>query len=144
MWHDLTSGKTTMCKTCAALNRKTYKTVNEKLLSIRYRIMKNRCYNKNSLDYPYWGGRGIIVCNEWLNDIWSFINWALEHGFEPGLSIDRIDNNGPYAPWNCRWVDMETQSNNKRTNVYIDACGERLSCVQWSHKLGLRDSQINR
>ena len=75
--------------------------------------MKQRCNNIHNIDYPNYGGRGIKICDEWLNDSSEFFSWALSHGYEEGLSIDRIDVNGNYEPSNCRWVTMKVQANNK-------------------------------
>lgn len=86
-----------------------------------YHNMKNRCYNKNSKDYKYYGGNGITICDEWLNDYTAFKTWAYDNGYDDSAkrmqcTIDRIDVNGNYEPSNCRWVDMVTQSRN-RNNV---------------------------
>lgn len=94
-----------------------------------YANMKNRCYNPNATDYRYYVGRGIQICNEWLNDYQSFKDWANSSGYDPfaekgKCTIDGIDVNGDYSPDNCRWVDMATQSRNRRNviNKLNDKC----------------------
>lgn len=76
--------------------------------------MKNRCGNPNDPNYHNYGGRGVKICDAWLNSVDKFIVWALSNGYDNTLSIDRIDVNGDYDPSNCRWVDMKIQSNNRR------------------------------
>lgn len=84
-----------------------------------YRIwngMNQRCYNTNDHAYGCYGGRGIMICDEWLgNDgLLRFIEWARRNGYSDDLSIDRIDVNGNYEPSNCRWADAKTQLENRR------------------------------
>ncbi len=78
--------------------------------------MKDRVLNPKHKYYVDYGGRGIIICDEWKNDVKSFYDWAMQNGYEEnkGLSIDRIDNDGNYCPENCRWVDRIIQSRNQR------------------------------
>ena len=73
--------------------------------------MRQRCYNQKHKYYLYYGGRGISICEEWL-DVKNFIEWA-ESTYVEGMSLDRIDNDGNYEPSNCRWADITTQSINK-------------------------------
>ena len=79
-----------------------------------YGGMIQRCYNKNSHGYDNYGGRGITVCQEWIDDREKFISWALSNGYANDLSIDRIDVNGNYEPSNCRWATNEIQLQNRR------------------------------
>jgi len=75
--------------------------------------MKHRCNNPNAQGYRYWGGRGIRVCSLWTEDFEAFYSWALASGYEIGLQIDRIDNDGDYRPDNCRFVTAEQQAHNR-------------------------------
>lgn len=74
--------------------------------------MKQRCYNPKAHGYYLYGGRGIAICDEWLNNFWTFSKWAKENGYEPGLSIDRINGDGNYEPNNCRWATAKEQREN--------------------------------
>lgn len=76
--------------------------------------MKQRCNNPKNKNYEQYGGRGIKICTEWLNDPKKFFDWAIKNGYKEGLSIDRIDVNGNYEPDNCRWADNEAQCLNQR------------------------------
>lgn len=85
-----------------------------------WRAMLSRCYEPNDVSYEYYGGKGISVCEEWRNNIHSFIAWAEANGQRPGLSIERIDNDGNYEPGNCRWGTVFDQARNTRRNVIKD------------------------
>lgn len=79
-----------------------------------WQSMKVRCYKPNSRDYKNYGGRGVIVCERWLESFDNFYD-DLHKTYKKGLSLDRIDNNGNYEPSNCRWTTQFEQSNNQRT-----------------------------
>ena len=105
-----------------------------------YDGMLYRCNNINASNYSRYGGRGIKVCEEWSNNFESFKEWALQNGYELGLSIDRIDVNGDYTPDNCRWVTMKKQANNKRTTRWVEYNGERMSVSEFAQVIGLNYS----
>jgi len=98
--------------------------------------MKVRCRNKNSAAYHNYGGRGIQVCDEWM-DFKKFYEWALSNGYEKGCEIDRIDNNGNYEPGNCRFVTPKKNMNNRRTNRYLTINGETKTIAEWSETTGI-------
>jgi hypothetical protein len=105
--------------------------------------MKMRCYNTKSNRYYRYGGRGIKICDEWLNDVESFRQWAINNGYADGLTIDRIDNNGDYCPQNCRWITRSEQSNNTSKSVMIEFNGKCQTLAQWSHELNIPTSTLH-
>jgi len=90
-----------------------------------WRAMKARCYNSNNKKYEYYGGRGIIVCKEWLVDFMNFYSWAIKNGWEKGLQIDRKENDGNYEPENCRFVTSKSNNNNQRLLKSSNSSGYR-------------------
>lgn len=83
--------------------------------------MKQRCYNTNQRNYKDYGGRGIYVCEEWVNDFQAFYKWAISNGYKSDLTLDRINNDGIYEPSNCRWTTMLIQRHNqRRLNDWIE------------------------
>ena len=102
-----------------------------------YRGMKDRCYYKSHNRYNYYGGRGISICGEWLNDFMAFYTWAIDNGYDDNLTIDRIDVNGNYEPCNCRWLTPKEQSNNRRSNVYLTYNNKTQTIKQWAEELGI-------
>lgn len=108
--------------------------------------IKARCYNPNNTEYQNYGGRGIGLCKEWM-EYSNFRTWAYANGYDEEApysqcTIDRIDVNGNYEPSNCRWVDCETQCNNKRNNIRISYNGETHTVKEWSEITGLKRSVI--
>lgn len=102
-----------------------------------YNSIKQRCYNKNTSQYNDWGGRGIDMCDEWKDDFQAFYDWAMSHGYDDLLTIDRIDVNGNYEPNNCRWVDMKIQNRNRRSNNNYTINGETRCLKEWCEILNL-------
>lgn len=99
--------------------------------------MKQRCYNSKNKYYSDYGGRGITVCQEWLDDYCTFYEWAMSHGYADDLTIDRIDDNGNYCPENCRWATPKEQTNNRRVTKYVEINGIRKPRSEWAKILGI-------
>ena len=113
--------------------------------------MRQRCYNINSHEYSSYGGRGIVVCPEWLghDGYIHFREWALSHGYDEKLggkqcSIDRIDVNGNYCPENCRWISIQEQQTNTTRNIIVSANGESHTLKEWSRITGIRYSKLRK
>ncbi len=102
-----------------------------KILRARLHKIVSRCYRHEDKDYHRYGGRGICVCDSWLADPQSFVDWALSAGFSKELQIDRIDNFGPYSPGNCRFATAKTNSRNRRSAAMLTAFGETKSVAEW-------------
>lgn len=97
--------------------------------------MRKRCSNPKATGYARYGGRGITVCDRWLE---SFENFLADMGECPaGFEIDRKDVNGNYEPSNCRWLTKRDQSRNKSTNRTLQIDGETLCLKDWSIRSGI-------
>lgn len=105
--------------------------------------MITRCTNLNAANYALYGGRGITVCMEWLNNIEVFI---ADVGERPSTSysLERRNNNLGYFKDNCYWATTEEQNSNKRTNIQIIYNGETKTAMQWSKELGILHNRIYR
>lgn len=138
--HNLKRGRTKSCG-CAKYVKK------HGLVKTRiYRIwgrMKARCYNPNEKSFKNYGGRGITICDEWLNDFSSFYNWSMQNGYSDSLEIDRINNDLGYSPSNCRWITHQEQQYNKRTNRLVTYNDETKPLKSWTEELGLDYHRVN-
>lgn len=123
---------------------------NTKLYGI-WLSMKNRCLLQTDKQYGRYGGRGITVCPEWLGEhgFENFYDWAMSVGYDESKSrveqsIDRIDVNGNYEPDNCRFASAKVQSNNRRSNHFLEFRGETHTIKEWSEITGIKNSTIER
>lgn len=134
---SLRSGATVSCgcyrKTKGIRHGESHKT---RLYSV-WLNMRNRCNNPNGQDYKHYGGRGIVVCQEW-DDYPTFKEWSLSNGYAKNLTIERIDNSGPYAPNNCRWATRAEQSRNTRANLMIEIAGKIHCAADWAKMLKIK------
>lgn len=133
---DLKRGHTKSCGCFSAENTKKRLTKHGGRQERLYKIwcgMKERCSNPKRHNYSDYGGRGIVVCDEWMK-YEKFREWALCNEYKNNLSLDRIDVNGNYEPSNCRWATMKTQQNNRRNNTLINFNGQTKTLKQWSEE----------
>jgi len=102
---------------------------------LTYKIWANmlqRCANSNNHSYKNYGGRGITVCDRWLD----FENFYTDMGERPKrFSVERKDNNGNYCPENCCWETMKTQARNRRRNRIIKYDGKEQCLAAWAEEL---------
>ena len=144
--HHLKDGHTSSCgcfqkeqATARVAKAHKHKMTGTRLYNI-WANMKQRCLNPKDNRFNDYGGRGIMVCDEWLIAD-NFISWALKNGYNDNLTIERIDNNKGYSPDNCRWATNDEQAHNKRNNHLLTFQGKTQNVTQWANELKInRDS----
>lgn len=145
--HDLESGHTRSCgclrsevTTSKNTRNRSTKRSNDIHLYNVWAAMKQRCCNSNHARYKDYGGRGITLCNQWM-DYEPFYEWAMANGYRRGLDIDRINNDAGYSPDNCRFITRQQNCRNKRDNRYITLFGTTRVLQEWCDIFGL-DSKV--
>lgn len=137
--NDLLNGKVKSCG-CLSIERATKHHLCGSKIYRAWAAMKDRCTNVNNPRYNDYGGRGITLCQEWMQFA-KFYRWSIVEGgynaLKRGLSIDRIDNNKGYSPKNCRWVTNSIQQNNKRNNLYVEYQGKKYTASELAKKVGI-------
>jgi hypothetical protein len=108
----------------------------DRLRGVLFGVIR-RCKNIEHKAYKDYGGRGITVCNEWIENLDGFCDWALLSGYEENLTLNRIDNNGNYTPENCQWVTTKIQNRNKRNNVILTYNGITQTQADWAEELNI-------
>ncbi len=129
----LKSGAT---QSCGCITKTANGLRGSKLYTI-WRGIKKRCFLHTNHNYKNYGERGITMCDEWRYDFLAFYNWAISNGYDEGLTIDRIDNDGNYEPSNCRWVTAKVNGNNRRTCHYVTYNGETHTISEWADLFGV-------
>ena len=120
-----------------------YKWDNERIGRI-FKHMLYRCYNKKSKDYPYYGGKGIEVCEEWRKNPKYFEEWSINNGYTDDLTIDRVDSNKDYCPENCQWIPLDENARRAGKVNWIIIDNNKLTGKQWANRLGLGVNTINK
>lgn len=132
--YNLLQGDTTSCG-CAAHERivawKQTHGESKGPLYAKWITIRMRCQNPRNAYYALYGGRGITVCDAWNTSFEAFRDWALSHGYAPGLTIERRDVNGHYTPENCCFIPMARQALNKRNTRLLSCWGETKPLTEW-------------
>ena len=133
-------------KSCGCLYEERKNTVGltsseyERLYNL-WKNMISRCYNEKNDRYYTYGFRGITVCDEWKEDFRAFADWAVKHGWNNRLSIERKNLDLGYSPENCEFISMKQQARNKTSNIRIDYNGESKCIAEWCEILNLNDKR---
>jgi hypothetical protein len=132
-------------KSCGCYRRRKGQNIKHGLknhpLYSKWNNMKGRCYNPSYHNYPDYGGRGIIVCDRWLNSFKDFYDDVVE-GWAHGLHLGRIDNNGNYEPGNWKWDTPIESAGNKRNTMYVCHDGRTHTVAEWARRLLLKADTI--
>jgi hypothetical protein len=99
-----------------------------------WRGIKTRCLCQTDQHWDDYGGRGIKICDRWKDSVQNFYD-DMHEGYQKGLHIGRINNDGDYEPSNCRWETPLVNANNKRTNVYVTHDGRTHTPAEWAREL---------
>lgn len=144
--YSITSGSTKSCG-CIRNGKNTARSKKHGMYNTveyaAWESMKSRCYNIKSAGYKDYGGRGIVVCEEWKN---SFSVFYKDMGDKPekNYSLERLDVNGNYEKSNCKWGTKEEQDRNRRNNIYIHYKGETKILKDWERKTGIPQQTIRK
>lgn len=106
--------------------------------------MIQRCTNPNASNNYRYVGRGITVYGPWKEDFKSFYDWAVNTGYQKGLTLDRMNNDKGYSPENCRWANRIEQQNNTRRNHFVVYNGEKHTLAEWSRILNINAEILRR
>jgi hypothetical protein len=103
--------------------------------------MHQRCTNPKNYSYPYYGAKGIRVCDRWM----SFANFVADMGVKPaGMTLDRIDSSKDYSPVNCRWASIPEQNRNRSNTRLLTFNGVEQTVGAWAKQLGIRPTTLHR
>ena len=106
--------------------------------------IKDRCFNENNKDYCWYGGKGISVCQEWLDNPKLFEKWAIDNGYADNLTIDRINPDKNYTPDNCQWIPLKENTRKAGKVNWITVGHITLTGRQWAERLQVGVNTINR
>jgi hypothetical protein len=136
---NLNSNHTRSCGCITEENRPLYRKTHGLIHLPEYSVwakIKERCYSPKVKSYKYYGGKGVIVCQRWLD---SFEQFYADMGSRPSPqhSIERDDVNGNYEPNNCRWATAQEQARNRTSSVKLDYCGKQVLLIELGEKYNI-------
>jgi hypothetical protein len=129
--YSVESGATKRCRSCSISNTQKIHGMSSTLIYNTWKNILQRCLDSSSKHYENYGKRGITVCERWM----YFENFYEDMGDPPNddMSINRIDNNGPYSKENCRWATRKEQQRNRRDTIYLtDNSGVTKPLTEWA------------
>ena len=150
---NLVNLKSDRVKSCGCLKTErikklmtTHNKSNHPLYTV-WKGMKARCYNPKEKYYYNYGGRGVRVCDSWLNDFSAFYEWAINNGWQKGLELDKDINDTSgllvYSPATCKFVTKLDNANKKRNNKIIEIDGVSKTVTEWALSLGVSRNMVN-
>lgn len=140
--YNIKNNKTKSCGCNLHKNKhNNYDTNKIKKLKNVWNAMIQRCTNPNNKAYIHYGGRGITICENWMKNSILFYEWAIDNGYEEGLTLDRKENDKGYNPENCRWVTQTVQTRNTRKLMCTNTSGYR--GVSWNKSANKFISRIS-
>lgn len=145
---DIQAAISGRCRSCGCYDKERLKkgdsgrkyTIRNIYIYRAYTMMMHRCYNKKNASYKYYGGRGVQVCDEWKGNYQSFLNWALQCGWENGLHLDK-DIRGDsllYSPNTCCWVTKKVNCRNKTKTIKYVYNGKLLPLTDICEMVGIK------
>lgn len=136
-------------KSCGCLQKAHASNVNRKHGLYKTRLhgiwknMRQRCYNPKASKYDSYGGKGVIICEEWKNNFEPFYSWSLSNGYADDLTIDRKEVSGNYEPDNCRWITRKAQNYNTTRSRIIFYRGKSQTITEWAVELGMETKTLS-
>ena len=109
-----------------------------------YRSIKSKCYNPKSSKFRIYGGKGVRVCNDWINSFWQFYDWSKKNGHKEGqgMILVRIDKEGNYVPQNCKWVRKEDLVIDRKNMRWFEHDGIRDYLSGWARRLNVSSATL--
>ncbi|GGB41440.1 hypothetical protein GCM10011409_18710 [Lentibacillus populi] len=133
-------------RSCGCLKKDNHQNITHGQKGTRlYRIwsgMKTRCLNKKDKAFPKYGGRGIRICEQWI-EFNGFYEWAKSSGYKDDLTLERKDVNGDYNSSNCKWIPLSDQAKNRTNTPYLTYAREIKTLKEWSEETGIEYSTLH-